>query len=243
MKGLAMKKIVSLLFGISAIALCAEVAPVITFDFEKFENGKIYSADKKYTGTVRNPEAVKQTEGKIGKALNFQGKFKGNKAGAILVRNFKFDFTKPFTIEAMVKFDAKISHKSQRELFNVADGERGPGVRVALYYNSISLRSGDGKKIFTVGTSQNRTAVSVEEWHLLTMTYDGKTLYAYLDGVLSAQRDIAIKNPVKNRAMTIGSYKNGFSYPLRGDLDDLKFYDVCKTPAQVAEKYISIFGE
>ena len=238
-----MKKSVSLILAVCAATLGAEVAPVVSFDFEKFENGKIYSADKKYTGTVRNPEAVKQTEGKLGKALNFQGKFKGNKAGAVLVKNLKFDFTKPFTIEAIVKFDAKISHKLQRELFNIADGERGPGVRVTFYYNSISLRSGDGKKIFTAGTSHNRTAVTPEEWHLLTMTYDGKTLYAYLDGVLSAQRDIAIKNAVKNRHMTIGSYKNGFSYPLRGDLDDLKFYNVCKTPAEVAEKYISIFGE
>ena len=97
-----MKKRVSLLFAVCAATLGAEIAPVVSFDFEKFENGKIYSADKKYTGTVRTPEAVKQTDGKLGKALKFQGKYKGNKAGAILVRNFKFDFTKPFTVEALV---------------------------------------------------------------------------------------------------------------------------------------------
>ena len=238
-----MKKNVSLLLAVCAATLGAEIAPVVSFDFEKFENGKIYSADKKYTGTVRTPEAVKQTDGKLGKALKFQGKYKGNKAGAILVRNFKFDFTKSFTIEALVKFDDQISHKLQRELFSVADGERGPGVRVTFYYNSISLRSGDGKKLQSAGTSHNQTAVSSEEWHLLTMTYDGKTLYAYLDGVLSSKKAIAIKNTVKNRILSLGSYKNGFCYPLHGDLDDLKFYNVCKSPAEVAEKYISIFGE
>jgi hypothetical protein len=238
-----MKKyaILSLIF--SAAVLAAEAVPVAAFNFDKMENNKVPASIGKYTASLVRPELVKTVPGMLGNALHFSGGYKGNKAGALIVRNFKFDFSKPFTVEALVKFDDKISHKNNREVFNIADGERGPGIRFNFYYNSFALRTGDGKKLSGTGTSNVKVKVTAEEWHLATTTYDGTTLKFYFDGVLAGEKAISVTNAAKNRTLTVGSYKSGFCYPLRGAVDDLKFYNVCKNAAEVAEKYISIFGE
>jgi len=47
----------------------------------------------------------------------------------------------------------------------------------------------------------------------------------------------------KTKFLSVGSYKNGLAYPLKGAIDELRFYDFCKTSVQAAEQYISIFGE
>ncbi|MBO5924487.1 MAG: LamG domain-containing protein, partial [Lentisphaeria bacterium] len=120
---------------------------------------------------------------------------------------------------------------------------RGPGIRFNFYYNSFAIRTGDGKKLYGTGTSNIKVKVTADEWHLATATYDGKTVKFYFDGVLAGEKDLTFTNAVKNRTLTIGSYKSGFCYPLRGAVDDLKFYNVCKSASEVAEKYISIFGE
>ena len=238
-----MKKIAVLFLSLSAAVLCAEATPAAAWNFDKLENGKVPAEIGKYTATVVRPENVKSVPGKNGNALHISGNYKGNKAGALIVRNFKFDFTKPFTVEAVVKFDDKISHKNNREIFNIADGERGPGIRFNFYYNSLGIRTGDGKKLYGVGTSNIKVKVTAEKWHLATATSDGKTVKFYFDGVLAGEKALTVTNTAKNRTLSIGSYKSGFCYPLNGAIDDLKFYNVCKSASEVAEKYISIFGE
>ena len=240
---LFMKKYAFLGLIFSAAVAAAEAVPVVAFNFDKVENGKVPASIGKYTGSIIRPDNVKSVPGKDGNALHFSGGYKGSKAGALIVRNFKFDFTKPFTVEALVKFDDKISHKNNREVFNIAEGERGPGIRFNFYYNSFAFRTGDGKKLGGVGTSNVKVKVSADEWHLATATYDGKTLKFYFDGILAGEKAVAVTNATKNNTLSIGSYKSGFCYPLQGAVDDLKFYNVCKSDSEVAEKYISIFGE
>lgn len=244
-----MKKITALFLTLSAAALCAETAPVAAWNFDKFENNKVPAGTGKLIATAIRPDQIKSVPGKLGNAISIQGAYKGSKAGALIVRKFNFDFSKPFTVEVMFKLDKempgvekKTAHRLCREIFNIADGERGPGVRFNFYYNSLALRSGDGKKAVHCGTSNTRTNVSAGEWHLATATYDGKTVSLYLDGVLASQKVMTVTQ-AKNTTLTIGSYKAGLCYPLRGEVNDLKFYNVCKSASDVAEKYIEIFGE
>ena len=191
----------------------------------------------------RNPDAVIAVPGLQGQALSFQGKYKGNKAGCLVLRDFKLDFTKPFTAEVIFKIDQKAVRTHFKEFFNMCDSERGPGIRLGYYYGALRFRSGDGKKLTEAVSSNTKVAISHEEWHLMTVTYDGKASCIYLDGVLAARKEMTITAPKKTRYLTVGSYRNGYSYPLCGAIDDLKFYNVCKDASQVAEKYIEIFGE
>lgn len=220
-----------------------EVQPVIGWDFDRMENGIAVSADGKYQAKIIRSGHVATVPGKLGNAVRIGGKYKGNQAGALSVKNFKFDFTRPFTVEIVVRFDEKIERKQRREIFSMADTEHGPGIRFSLYYDSLEVSTGDGKKTNQLRTSNSILQVSPDQWHLQTITGNGKKLTIYYDGVQAAEKEMKIMPAKKTKFLSIGSYKNGLAYPLNGAVDELRFYDFCKTPAQIAERYISIFGE
>ena len=224
-------------------ALSEEKPPVIGWNFDKLEEGQIVSADGKYRALVTRSEHVALVPGKSGSAVSISGKYKGNQAGALAVKNFPFDFTKPFTVEVLVKFFSGISRKAKREIFSIADTERGPGIRFYLYSGSVIFSTGNGKKESKVKSDANSLNITPDAWHLLSVTYDGKKVSLYFDGVRAAEKEIEIIPARKVKVLSIGSYKNGMAYPLHGALDELRFYDFCKTPAQAAECYVSIFGE
>ena len=84
--------------------------------------------------------------------------------------------------------------------------------------------------------------MTCDQWHLLTVTYNGKNVVIFYDGTPAVEKEISII-PAQNKLLSIGSYKNGVAYPLMGALDDFKLYNFCKTPEQVAAQYMAIFGE
>ena len=217
--------------------------PSIGWNFDKLEEGQTVSADGKYRALVTRSEKVVAVPGKSGSAVSISGKYKGNQAGALAVRNFNFDFTRPFTMEVLVKFFGGISRKAKREIFSIADSERGPGIRFYLYSGALIFSTGDGKKESKVKSDANSLNITPDAWHLLSVTYDGKKVSLYFDGVRAAEKEIGIIPARKVKVLSIGSYKNGMAYPLHGVLDELKFYDFCKMPAEAAECYISFFGE
>ena len=108
-----MKKYAFLSLIFSAAVLSADAVPVVAFNFDKVENNKVSANIGKYTGSIVRPDHVKTVPGMNGNALHISGGYKGNKAGALIVKNFKLDFTKPFTVEAVVKFDKNISHRNK----------------------------------------------------------------------------------------------------------------------------------
>lgn len=239
-----MKYLLFFLLFCSAMFLSAnEKTPVISWIFDQFENHQSNAVSGGYTATAVHPEQVKNVQGKSGSAIHIGGQYKGSKAGALIVRNFKFDFTNPFTTEIVVRFDPLDKKMPQREIFSITDAERGPGIRFQLSYNSLQVLTGDGKKISAVKTDRNAHRISPDTWHLLTVTSDGTELKIYYDGVPAVTKAFKILPAQKNKNLSIGSYKNGMAYPLRGALDELSFYDFCKTPIQVAERYLSLFGE
>jgi len=231
----------AILIGTAAFA--DEVQPAIGWDFDKLEEGQTISADGKYRALVTRSENVAAVPGKSGSAVSIRGKYKGNQAGALAVKNFPFDFSKLFTVEVLVKFFGGISRKAKREIFSIADAERGPGIRFYLYSGALIFSTGNGKKEYMVKSDSNSLNITPDAWHLLTVTYDGKKISLYFDGVRAAEKEIEIIPAKKVKVLSIGSYKNGLAYPLHGALDELKFYGFCKTPAEAAECYISFFGE
>ena len=230
-------------FSAAFMASAAEGQPVISWDFDRMENGVAVSADGKYQAKVIRSEHVAAVPGKLGNAVRIGGKYKGNQAGGLSVKNFKFDFTKPFTVEILVRFEEKIERKQRREIFSMADTEHGPGIRFSLYYDCLELSTGDGKKVNQLRTASSVLQVSPDQWHLLTIAGDGKKITIYYDGVPAAEKEMAVIPVRKTKFLSVGSYKNGLAYPLNGAVDELRFYDFCKTSAQVADQYVAIFGE
>ena len=227
----------------ASMFLAAGEQPNVSWDFNGLENGVAVPSDGKYQATVVRSEHVAAIPGKTGKAVSIRGEYKGSRAGALIVKKFDFDFSKPFTAEVLVRFSGKIDRKMRREIFSMADTEHGPGVRFSFYYDALDFATGDGKKKEVIRTASSALTVTPEQWHLLTVTYDGKKVTLYCDGVAAAEKGMTVRPAEKTKTLSIGSYKNGLAYPLLGAVNSLKFYDFCKTAGQVAERYASIFGE
>ncbi|MBQ9336508.1 MAG: LamG domain-containing protein [Lentisphaeria bacterium] len=236
-------KTIPALAAILYFAAAAGEPPVISWDLDKIENGKTAASAGPYKAEIIGSEHVAAVPGKIGQAVHIGGKLKGHQAGALTVRNFKFDFAKPFTAEMLVRFDRGVSSRQRREIFSLADTEHGPGVRFALAYGRLDLSTGDGQKTVSVKTDSNVLRITPDEWHLLSVTYDGQKVSLYFDGVPAGEKTMSVLPARKTRSLSLGSYKNGLAYPLLGALDEFRIYDFCLTPGQAAERYIEIFGE
>ena len=237
-----MKKNFFLTVIFAAVSLAAGEQPIADWNFDKQVEGRFISADGKYTVSVTRSDKIAVVPGKLEDAVSIHGKYRDNQAGSLAVKNFAFDFSRPFTAELLVKLDAGVGRKKRREIFSMTDGEHGPGIRFSYYYDALNFSTGNGKEIWFVRTGA-AFCVMPDVWHLLTVTYDGKRVILYCDGIPAAEKELAILPARKEETLSLGSYKNGLAYPLQGAVDDLKFYDFCKTPAQVAERYIAIFGE
>ena len=238
-----MKKLAVMVLSAGFIAAAADMKPAAGWDFNDLESGTAVSEDGKYKAAVVRSEHVAAVPGKTGKAVSIRGEYKGSRAGALIVKKFDFDFSKPFTAEVLVRFSGKVDRKMRREIFSMADTEHGPGVRFSFYYDGLDFATGDGKKKDLVRTASSTLTVTPDQWHLLTVTYDGKKTVLYFDGVAAAEKEMTVRPAEKTKTLSIGSYKNGLAYPLLGAVDSLRFYDFCKTAGQVAERYASIFGE
>ena len=238
-----MKKTFFLTAISAAMSLAAgEQQPSVSWSFDSPEEGRFVSDCGKYRASVTRKDKVAVVPGKMGNAVSIHGEYRGSQAGALTVKDFPLDLSRPFTAEVLVKFDPGVGRKRQREIFSRTDGERGPGIRFSYYYDALFFSTGDGKEVRSVRTGTT-FSMTPDIWHLLTVTYDGKKVALYCDGKLAVEKELAIQPPQKMEALSIGSYKNGLAYPLQGAVDDLKFYSFCKTPAQAAERYIAIFGE
>ena len=238
-----MKKIFFLIVISAAMSLAAGGRQAVAgWSFDQPEEGQFVSACGKYTASATLSDKAAVVPGMLGGAVSIRGKYRGGQAGALTVKDFPVDFAKPFTAEVLVKFDSGVGRKLRREIFSLADTERGPGIRFSYYCDALEFSTGDGKEVRSVRTGTT-FCVTPDVWHLLTVTYDGIKVILYCDGIPVTEKVLAILPARKMEALSIGSYKNGLAYPLQGAVDDLKFYDFCKTPAQAAERYIAIFGE
>lgn len=239
-----MKKTVLLTALLSfAVTAFAAGEPFAAWNFDKAANNIVPPAAGKWSLKLQNTANIKNVEGKSGQAVVFLGKDKERRTvGGASSANFAFDCSKPFTVEAVFKLNADAGYRNFKEIFCFSDGERGPGLRVFIFYNAVVMRSGDGKSHLDVVTNSTRTAIAKDKWHLLTLTYDGKTASIYLNGTLAARKEVVITKG-KYNTLFVGSFRNAYAYALQGAIDELKFYNYAKTAAETAEAYLAAFED
>lgn len=239
-----MKKMLLLIAGCCFAAnLFGAGEPFAAWNFDQVQDQIISPAVGKWSLKLLNPANVKHIDGKNGKAVAFLGadKERGTVGGAY-VSGFSFDCTQPFTIEVVFKLNADSGYRNFKEIICFSDGERGPGLRVTVFYDKIVMGSGDGKASYSVATDASKTAITKDKWHFLTLTYDGKTASIYWDGVLAASKEMAITKG-KYNALFLGSLRNAYAYALQGAIDELKFYNYAKTAAETAEAFLAFSEE
>ena len=235
-----MKKIFLLTAVLSlTTAVFAAGEPFAAWNFDNVNGTIVPPVAGKRNLVLQNMPNVKVVPGKNGQAVAFLGKDKErNTVGSSYVSSIKFDCSKPFTIETVFKLNKDAGYRNFKEILCFADSERGPGLIVAIFYDRIIVRSGDGKKIFDMNTDATKTAITRDKWHFLTVTYDGKTVSIYFNGVQAAAKELTVTCG-KYTTMFVGSFRNAYAYALQGAVDELKLYNFAKTSAEVAEAYLA----
>ncbi len=223
----------------STVGLFAAGEPFAAWNFDNVNGSIVPPAVGKWNLTLQNMPNIKVVPGKNGQAVAFLGKDKErNTVGSSYAGNVAFDCSKPFTVEVVFKLNKDAGYRNFKEILCFADGERGPGLIVSIFYDRVILRSGDGKKTFDMNTDATKTAIPREKWHMLTITYDGQTASIYFNGVLAAAGKFTVTLG-KYNTLFVGSFRNAYAYALQGAVDDLKLYNFAKTAGDVAESYLA----
>ena len=213
--------------------------PVARWTFDKAELPTVADVTGSgYHGKVSTPEGaipLKLVTGLRGQALQFTSN--ARPMAAVLVRKLgNLDFTKGFTFEAVVRMRKAAPREKTFEIITNTLSDRGKGVRFRVSWNSLGLRSGDGKKTWGISSKPAIHSMRRGHWQHFAGTYDpGKGIYQiYIGGKLAGEATAL--PPTKGRAdCTIGSYVNGYAYGMMGDIDEIVVYDYPRRPIDIVK--------
>jgi RHS repeat-associated protein len=111
------------------------------------------------------------------------------------------------------------------------------GIVIGPALLAVGERSGDGGRLLTYNLIQH--GVSANAWHHVAATLESSTgtLQLFLDGVIVARRGGLLAPRTGNtRPLTIGR-DGGGGLNWDGKLDDIRLWNVVRTPAQIALDY------
>ena len=222
-----MKKIIMLIFVLSAISLNAK--EIIHYKMDGNANNAI---SDKYNGVYHgNIENIENRYGDKNSALKFNG-------AAIIVDEFKnYEFGNELSISLWYKRFGKGAYEGF-----ITNG--------SSYYKSgtFEIRKGresSGSFVFArvlgdfghVAVS-HRNLVGINTWHHIVMTTNSNKLNFYLDGVLvsSVAKDDG-KLTVSHAPLLIGSNRTRYGKSFNGALDDIKIFNHSLSESEVESLY------
>ena len=97
---------------------------------------------------------------------------------------------------------------------------------------------------YVVGTAaiQNKFFTSTANpnaWHHVYATYDGSSIFLYLNGRLDASVNIGVFNPNSSANLRIGAISGNSAWWLQGQADEVRVYNRALSAAEVYELYRS----
>lgn len=235
------------LLGSTALLGAAELKPIGAWNMENIQNQTVKACigpDGRIVNIGKNASVVPGRSG--GSALHIGGGWTNedrNHNGALVIPKFAPRHDQSFTIMFDFKLDGDEGNKNFRKfktLVESADGERGPGFRVFIFYGALTFRTGDGKKDMQhVSASSATVRIPALRWARLAVVHNAedKTATLYLDGAKVAHGPMNIK-PSRQRNLVFGSYREGFANPATAAYDNIVLFDKALTPADVAADYL-----
>jgi hypothetical protein len=112
---------------------------------------------------------------------------------------------------------------------------------------SYFLGSGDGTNNFSfafcMDANNDNTEVlqtgsnvfAPNEWTHVAGVWDGSNLYIYVNGILEASKPWSNTVTGSTNDLTLARYVGGAGYNLRGYMDEVRIWDVARTPAQLQD--------
>jgi hypothetical protein len=197
------------------------------------------ASNQGHNGEIMNDSrGVKRVPGRTGQALEFTAASdpaQRGQDGAVALKGMEqVDWSKGLTVELWAK-PSKLDRAATYELVSNTKDDRGPGFRLMISWLSLNLRSGEGGAGTTWGAASEPSLVplKVGEWLHLAGTYDGSVFRVYADGVLAKESDPNLKLPPGQPVIFLGSYSGGYAYGFNGVIDEVKLYNMARTPEQI----------
>lgn len=183
---------------------------------------------------IGGKDAAKKVPGIHGQAVHCSGDYESRRHNGGLITTVKPEiFTTPFTLELWVRFDDKINCRNSRQIAGNGGG-RGPGFRLAYWYNQFWVISGDGKKMISA-ESPRTLVVPKDQWLHLVLTYQNEEAALYMNAkeILRKKMTLTLGSPT----LTIGSHRSGFAYPLNGAVDEIAIYDTVLKEDEIIDHF------
>jgi hypothetical protein len=144
------------------------------------------------------------------------------------------DITGPITIEAWINVDAS-SFLGWRRIIE------------KNWATSYFLGSGDGTNNFSIAFSMDANnnvsnvlqtgsnVIAPNVWNHVAGIWDESDLYIYVNGILEATMPWSNTADGDGISTQIGRYIGGGSYHFRGNIDEVRIWNVARTPAQLQQ--------
>lgn len=136
-----------------------------------------------------------------------------------------------FTISAWIKRDA--ADTGNKSIVSKRDNPYTTGYDLIILNNNrirMSWRNGGGG----LRTINANTIIPNDEWHHVAFIYDGATGYIYIDGVLAGSQARPAPPADTDASFYIAAAgKNNPTQFFRGNIDEVRVWDVDLTPAQL----------
>lgn len=218
-------------------SLFADPQPVLNFKLNEGEGTTIRSSGSAtISGRILNSDFT-WGEGRTGgKALYFTNPIKcrtGKNGCAIADTENLLDFTIPFTVCLWIKPDSGLVDNSQYTIVGNVASDYGPGWRLLFGWGSLRFSAGQGTKDTQMGFGISPASFPHKKgiWHHVAISYDGKKVTLYLNGIVAGEKEAILKQG--NKILSIGAYSQGYAYGFRGAVSDLRIYNVLLTPEQI----------
>jgi len=230
--------IVLFIVGVLTTSSYAMIDPKIIVGLWLFDegNGNIAadSSGNKNNGVIKN---AKWTNGKIGKALEFDG------TAACFVEipdSESLDITDAITLEAWVY---PLSFMAYGKIVMK------PYVPYASPYMTYGMffeaKGGTIGTIIATGANiENRlitaTEIPLKEWTHVAMTYDGKEMKTYFNGKLQISLKVTGKIVTNDNPVVMGRDLSGLTQPMNAISDEVAVWSVARTEDEIKKDMAGI---
>jgi len=178
-----------------------------------------------YNGTsVRNTDQL-DTTGKINGALTFNGS-----SDYITIPTLGLGNTN-FTYSLWVKpTDLSGGSNGQKIFFN-ANSENSVFFQISYSNIGVSVYNSNNTGTYLTGPVAN-----INEWVLVTFTYDGTTATLYINGSYFVS-SLSGNPDLNNGGFVLGRFVSGYTAYYTGYIDDVRIYNIALSQAQITALY------
>ena len=186
------------------------------------------SSGNKYNGTLVGEPQWQQAGGKIGGALQLDGK----DDYVEITKNANFDLTDQITVMAWIKVNA--FDKAWQSI--VTKGDNSWRMQRSGQPNTLEFAcTGVSNNVW--GNVVGKTDVNDGSWHHVAGVYDGKKICLYVDGKLDVSSEGSGHIKKTDWPVLIGENAERTERQWNGLIDDVRIYDCALTEADMAALY------